>query len=64
MITASVFYTMIWNLFDFPCGVVRFGKESGTKVEGYDHQGDMVLKVHKQVTKLLQLKDATFTLNP
>ncbi|OXA40478.1 fatty acid amide hydrolase 1 [Folsomia candida] len=47
----SVFYTMIWNLFDFPAGVIKWGTESGEKVDKYDCQNDMVLRTGKQGAK-------------
>lgn len=40
---------MIFNLLDFPCGVVKFGKESLTKLDQFDPQGDMVLRTAKKV---------------
>jgi hypothetical protein len=46
---------MIWNLFDFPAGVLRFGTESGEKVDQYDPQGDMVLNTGKKVSNYLRL---------
>lgn len=48
---------MIFNLFDFPCGVVKFGKESLCNVDNYDPQGDMVLRTAKKV--IIHIKPKT-----
>ncbi len=48
--TAAVVYTMIWNLFDFPSGVVKFGLESGAKIDAYDHENDFMLRVAPKVS--------------
>jgi len=47
----SVMYTMIFNLFDLPCGVVKFGTETTTKVDSYDCENDMVLRTGKKGAK-------------
>jgi len=48
-ISVAVIYTMIWNMFDFPAGVVRFGTESGENIDGYDTEGDFILEIAKKV---------------
>jgi len=48
-ILASVVYTMIWNLFDFPAGVVKFGKESGQNIDTFDTENDLALRLAKKV---------------
>jgi hypothetical protein len=40
---------MIWNMFDFPAGVVKFGTESGEFIAGYDSEGDFFLEMAKKV---------------
>ena len=45
----AVVYTMVWNLFDFPAGVVPFGIETGMKIDSYDTRGDLCLKTAKKV---------------
>ncbi|CAG7815834.1 unnamed protein product [Allacma fusca] len=40
-------YTSIWNLVEFPAGVVKFGLENGTDVTDYNDEGDPVLRVAK-----------------
>jgi hypothetical protein len=49
--TAAVVYTMIWNLFDFPSGVVKFGLESGSKIDDYDHENDFMLRLAPKVSR-------------
>jgi len=45
----SVAYTMIWNMLDFPAGVIRFGTESGNKIDHYDHKNDYILRLAQEV---------------
>jgi hypothetical protein len=40
---------MIWNLCDFPAGVIKFGFESGKNIEKFNDEGDMFLKIAKKV---------------
>ncbi|ODN04811.1 Fatty acid amide hydrolase 1 [Orchesella cincta] len=40
----AIIHTLMWNMFDWPAGVVRFGTESGKKLEEYNTEGDMLLK--------------------
>jgi fatty acid amide hydrolase len=40
---SAVVYTMIWNLFDFPAGCVKWGSESGRNVDAYDDQSDFMM---------------------
>ncbi|CAG7819493.1 unnamed protein product [Allacma fusca] len=48
----GIVYTVWGNLIDFPCGVVPFGKESATKIDDYDDEGDNYLKLAKQGARL------------
>jgi Asp-tRNA(Asn)/Glu-tRNA(Gln) amidotransferase A subunit family amidase len=48
---AACLYTIMWNLFDFPSGVVPFGQESGEKIDSYDTCGDFVLRLAKKAVK-------------
>lgn len=48
---AAAIYLMVWNLFDFPSGVIKFGFESGEKVKDYNHRNDFMLRVAKMVKK-------------
>ena len=48
-LTAAVAYAMIWNLADFPAGVVPFGKESGENIDSYDTEDDNLLILAKNV---------------
>lgn len=48
-LTAAVCYCCIWNLVDFPAGVIPFGHESGKKIDSYNDQGDMSLREAKKV---------------
>lgn len=41
---------MIWNLFDFPSGVVKFGVESGKNIDSYNHENDFMLRVAPKVS--------------
>ncbi|CAG7727883.1 unnamed protein product, partial [Allacma fusca] len=45
-------YTCTWNLVDFPAGITPFGKETCTKIDSYDDQGDFYLKLAKKGIKL------------
>jgi hypothetical protein len=47
--TVAIVYTMIWNLVDFPAGIVRFGTETGENIDSYDDEGDSMLKLAKEV---------------
>ncbi len=38
-------------MFDFPCGVLKYGIESGKKVDNYDCENDMVLRTGKYGAK-------------
>lgn len=40
---------MIWNLVDFPAGIVRFGVETGENLDSYGDEGDAMLKLAKEV---------------
>lgn len=40
---------MIWNIVDFPAGVLPFGVESGKNICAYDDEGDAMLKMAKEV---------------
>lgn len=40
---------MLWNLCDFPAGIVNFGQESGTTLNDFNDQGDMFVKLAKEV---------------
>ena len=44
---------MIWNLCDFPAGVVPFGTESGKNISSFNDEGDMFLKIAKKVIGIL-----------
>ncbi|CAG7832998.1 unnamed protein product, partial [Allacma fusca] len=50
-IIGNLFYAFVWNVLNLPAGVVPFGIESGTKVEAYNDEGDMFLKLAKQGTE-------------
>ncbi|CAG7721064.1 unnamed protein product [Allacma fusca] len=50
-IIGNLFYAFEWNVLNLPAGVVPFGTESGTKVEAYNDEGDMFLKLAKQGTE-------------
>lgn len=51
---------MIWNLVDFPAGVVPFGRESGKNIDAYDDEGDNALKMAKKVSLInLLIKHST-----
>jgi len=45
ILPVAVCYAMIWNLVDFPAGVVPFGRESGKNLENFDHENDVALKL-------------------
>lgn len=36
---------MIWNLFDFPSGVVKFGTESGQNIHNFKDENDFMLRL-------------------
>ncbi|CAL8109904.1 unnamed protein product [Orchesella dallaii] len=40
----AIVHTLMWNMFDWPAGVVRFGTESGKKLQDYNTEGDLFLK--------------------
>jgi len=50
-ILEAVTYTMPWNLFDFPAGVIPFGKESGKLINSYLHRGDFLLRMAQKGAK-------------
>ncbi|XP_035705299.1 fatty-acid amide hydrolase 1 isoform X2 [Folsomia candida] len=50
-ILQAVVYTMPWNLMDFPAGVARFGRESGTNFHSYSHQDDFILRLAQKGAK-------------
>lgn len=43
----------MWNLTDFPAGIVKFGNESGTRIADFDDEGDLFLKIAKKVIKFI-----------
>jgi len=48
-IAVAVLYCIIWNLTDFPAGVVQFGTESCSRIDQFDDEGDMFLRLAKKV---------------
>ena len=46
---ASHIYTAVWNLLDFPAGVIPFGQESGTKVDEVKLSNKNLEKLVKEV---------------
>lgn len=44
-----MFFGAQFNSFAFKAGVIKWGTESGEKVDKYDCQNDMVLRTGKQV---------------
>jgi Asp-tRNA(Asn)/Glu-tRNA(Gln) amidotransferase A subunit family amidase len=48
---AAFIYTALWNLCDFPAGVVKFGTESGTNLETYAHEEDFFLQIAQKAAK-------------
>lgn len=51
MLPMAVCYAMIWNLVEFPAGVVPFGRESGKHYEAFDDEGDLALKFARKSVK-------------
>ncbi|CAG7820610.1 unnamed protein product, partial [Allacma fusca] len=41
-------YIGFWNLLDFPAGVVPFGRETATKIDSYDDEGDYFVQLAKK----------------
>jgi len=62
LFTATVSYTCIWNLVDFPAGVVPYGQESCQNIDSYDCEGDNILKLAKKVPSKI-IKTCVFTMN-
>ncbi len=48
---AGFVYTVIWNLVDFPAGVLRFGTETGAQIDSYDDQNEPMLKSARHVSR-------------
>jgi len=44
-------YSVLFNLVDFPAGVVTLGAESGKNLENFDDEGDFVLKISYEGVK-------------
>ncbi|CAG7832228.1 unnamed protein product, partial [Allacma fusca] len=53
-IMGSWCYTGFWNVLDFPAGVVPFGKESATKIDSYDDEGDYFVQLAKKSASTAQ----------
>lgn len=48
---------MIWNLVDFPVGVMPFGVETGQNIDSYNDEGDALLRLAKEVRMQSQAQE-------